>query len=383
MGLFCANVHVVSEESDSVRDALGAQSDVEVLPVANGWVSIYAARLIEQGADAIEPLAAGLSRRLGTRAVSFWLYDSDIACYWLHENGELIDHHNSWPDYFDGEPRGGRGSARALAEFCGPDYDTDDLERMLSREVVFADDIVADVARALGIDPERALMDQRDISEEALAQVHSAPTAVDPVTVEATILGKLRVEDDYPPEAISLVRAAAGGDEPTLRRLVADGISVDTEAPTPLPGSESLAGLGLAITGGRLPEIVVTPLLAAIMNSRSSAAAVLLELGADPNGVHDIYGTPVHAATAAGNPQLLELLLDAGGRPDIRDQQGQTALQVLASSREQLEALEQAQALIQTLGLEVPDAVKQLGEAALPSEGWDACERILQRYGTG
>ena len=54
------------------------------------------------------------------------------------------------------------------------------------------------------------------------------------------------------------------------------------------------------------------PLLAAIAHKQPRAAARLLDGGADPNRVHPLFGSPVHAATGAGEVELLQLLLERG-----------------------------------------------------------------------
>ena len=67
-----------------------------------------------------------------------------------------------------------------------------------------------------------------------------------------------------------LVTGAAGFVGSTLSdRLLADGVAVDAEAPAPLGGGQPMAGLGQMFPGG-LSKIAMTPLLAAIVTSKSS-----------------------------------------------------------------------------------------------------------------
>src|SRR5207237_1070501 len=113
-------------------------------------------------------------------------------------------------------------------------------------------------------------------------------------------------------------------------------------------------------------------------NKQRTAAQHLLDGGADPNLVHPRYGTPVHAATGVGDVELLRLLIEHGGDASARDAQGQTPLQMLAASRTGLDRLVQMQEKIKSMGMKLPP---QLSNVALPIEGWDACERLLQAHG--
>ena len=54
----------------------------------------------------------------------------------------------------------------------------------------------------------------------------------------------------------------------------------------------------------------------------------------------DKYGyTPVHPAARSENPELLELCLDNGGDPNIKDEKGRTALDI-ATANEDRESIE-------------------------------------------
>src|SRR5260370_37039243 len=90
---------------------------------------------------------------------------------------------------------------------------------------------------------------------------------------------------------------------------------------------------------GGIPQIAMTPLLAAVVNKQRPAAARLLVGGADPNLVHPRYGTAVHAATGAGDAELLRLLIERGGDVDTRKAQGHTPPQKLAASPDGLDPL--------------------------------------------
>jgi ankyrin repeat protein len=165
-----------------------------------------------------------------------------------------------------------------------------------------------------------------------------------------------------------------------IDRLLNDGTAIDAEAPAPLPQGQPAAGLGQLFPGG-LPQLAMTPLLAAVIHQQQPAAERLLAGGADPNYVHPLFGTPLHAATGAGNVDLLRLLIDRGGDVRARNRQGQTPLAVVAASRATIERLAQAQAMVKSLGVKLPAILEGLSSAALPTAGWDACERLLQQRG--
>ena len=140
-----------------------------------------------------------------------------------------------------------------------------------------------------------------------------------------------------------------------------------------------MAGLGQLFPGG-VPQITMTPLLAAVAHKRARAAKALIERGADPNRVHPLFGTPIHAAVGGGDVELLELLIDCGGNPNVCNAHGQTALQVIAASRLTLDRLAQAKDMMKSLGHNAPGLLDQISNITLPAEGWDRCERLLKAH---
>src|SRR5262249_19595292 len=149
---------------------------------------------------------------------------------------------------------------------------------------------------------------------------------------------------------------------------------IEAEAPAPLHEGKLGAGMAQFFQGG-VPQMAMTPLLAAVVNKQRGAAERLLDRGADPNRVHPRFGTPVHAATAAGAVELLEVLLDRGADVSTRNAQGQTPLQMLTASRTGLDRLAQMQASWQSMGVKLPP---QMANLSLRIEGWEACERLLK-----
>src|SRR5436853_7740909 len=91
------------------------------------------------------------------------VHDSDIACYWLFDKGQLLDEYNSCPDYFGGGEEGpSGGKTDILIRYCRDDVRREDLDGILQDDPTFAESIVEQLADALGIDPGRALSDFRD-----------------------------------------------------------------------------------------------------------------------------------------------------------------------------------------------------------------------------
>jgi hypothetical protein len=402
MGLFCVNFHFRTTDDRALSEALNLRgiTRYRVVPAKSGWTSLYEEQASEQDERRIRDLAAGLSEDLHVAAIAFLVHDSDIACYWLFDNGQLLDEYNSDPDYFgdsDGPPSPSGGQPDVLLRYCRPGVRQDELAAILAKETVqattFAEHLIERLAKALGIDRKLAIADYRDEATDA------GPGGIDEPDDDndddddggpsgsplgAGLFERLAkryglVPGGAPadPRATALVQAAASGKTGEIDRLLADGVAIDAEAPAPLPGGELMAGLAQLLPGG-VPQIVMTPLLAAVVNKQRLAAERLLDGGADPNRVHPRYGTPVHAAAGAGDVELLQLLLDRGGDVNARSAQDQTPLEMLAASRTGLDRLAQLQAAWKSMGVKVP---RQMSNVSLPKEGWDACQRLLKARG--
>src|SRR5262249_22748611 len=120
--------------------------------------------------DRLRDLARDLSEDLHVAAIAFMVHDSDFACYWLFDNGRVLDEYNSCPDYFgeddedDGPARPSSGRPDVLLRYCRAGVRQEELAATLSSESVFAEDVIERLAQALGIDPQRALTDFRDVA---------------------------------------------------------------------------------------------------------------------------------------------------------------------------------------------------------------------------
>ena len=176
MGLFCVNFHFRTTDHKAVSEALDRRGirRYRVVPANSGWTSVYEEQASEQDDRRIRDLAGSLSENLHVPAIAFMVHDSDIACYWLLDNGQLLDEYNSDPGYFDndtdGPPSPSGGRADVLVRYCRPGVRQDELAAMLAEETVrattFAEDVIRRLAKALGIDGKLAIADYRDVASD-------------------------------------------------------------------------------------------------------------------------------------------------------------------------------------------------------------------------
>jgi hypothetical protein len=401
MGLFCVNVHFRTTDDKTLAEALNRRriTRYRILPAKNGWTSLYEERASEQDDRRIRELAGRLSEELHVAAIAFLVHDSDIACYWLYDSGQLLDEYNSDPEYFgesDGPPSPQGGRPEILLRYCRPGVRQDELAAILAEETVrattFAEDLIGRLAKALGIDRSRAIADYRDAAsgdapggmddddsddDDDGGSRSGSPLRAGLIERWAKRLGLDPGAAPADPRVTALVQAAAKGDTAEIDRLLAEGVAVEAEASAPVPTGKLMTGLAQLLPGGVL-QMAMTPLLAAIVNKQRAAAERLLDAGADPNRVHPRYGTSMHAATGAGDAELLEVLINHGGDVNARTAQGQTPLQILAASRAAVDRLTKMQAAMTSTGMKLPP---QMANVSLPIEGWNACERLLKGHG--
>jgi hypothetical protein len=364
MGLFCVNLHFRTNDDKAVSAALHRRgvSRFQVVPALNGWTSLYEEQASQQIDGRIRDLAGGLSHELHVGAIAFLIHDSDVACYWLFDNGRLLDEYNSCPDYLDADAEGDEpphpsgGQPDVLVRYCRAGVQQDELADLLAEETLFAERTIERLAEAMGIDRERAIADYRDVADgdgpDGMGGAddddgHGGGPNI--VSLRAGLAGRVaKMLGSEPsnmstdPQVMKLVQAAAEDDIVEIDRLLGEGVTIDAEALSPLPGGQPMAGLGQLFPDGA-PKVAMTPLLAAVINKRRQAAERLLDGGADPNRVHALFGSPVHAATGAGDVELLQLLIERGGDVNAHNVRGQTPLQVVVAGRATRDRLAQAQ----------------------------------------
>lgn len=421
MGAFLVNVHVQTEDQASLVHALHDMSIARswVTPASEGWSTLYEERASTQDDEWIRELSRSLSTRLETRAVAFLVHDSDFFCYWLFDRGELVDEFNSCPDYFD-DGAAGEGSAgqpEVLLRFCRPGHRVEEIERILHQETTFAETQLEELAPLLGIGVERVLVDFGDFDAGGETEgldavfVGTAPqpaarasrrtilrfpagdvTADDEAEDDddkgpsptsgafghrfAELLGLSRAAAPADPLVQELVQAAFEGKVAEIDRLFAAGADVNGMSTLKLPREQAASLVARMLQGGAL-AVPVSPLLTAVAGKHIEAVRRLIELGADVNAGHAIFGTSVHAAASGGAPQMLELLLDAGGRVNEPNAQGQTPLVALRAFRAMSGQLDHLRAMKGAL----PAGFLEQFERMLPTAGWDECERLLLEHG--
>src|SRR4029453_3056234 len=112
--------------------------------------------------------------------------------------------------------------------------------------------------------------------------------------------------------ATPFLRAAAAGDIPTMKLLLAHG--ADPKIPTTEGVTAFAAASGIGYMGGMSKEWS--------RKQRGDAVKFLLDLGAGVNAADRGGRTPLHGAAALGYGEIVQMLVDAGGRLDAKDKGG-------------------------------------------------------------
>lgn len=400
MGSFFVNFHVRSKDDDAVREAASVSGAVQfhVAPPRRGWVSVYEQRASTQDDKAIVRLATELSSRLQTACIAFLVHDSDIACYWLMDRGEMRDEYNSDPGYFeqpitaaeqervDAESEHVRGKPEVFLEYCQPGVTRDEVEAALRSEDVFAEDIIQQLAGFLGIGPERALRDFKDAADLGDEDDEAAEPTMRLPRPKAKLLETLQQqmaavfgtsqEQATTPQGNALVEAAAAGNLAEIDRLVSAG--ADVNAPGLLP-FEPFAATTLGGPSGMVPKLAISPLLAAASRGKAAAVQHLLRHGANLNEKHPMYGSALHVAAQSGSLETVELLLAAGIPANLKSAQGHSPRDLIDALRKQLEMLKMMAEAMPQMQQMHQQMIAQL-EAGFEA-GWDACDEALRKAG--
>jgi hypothetical protein len=400
MGAFIANLHVRSEDEEGVRRTMAdiGASSFHVAAPGKGWISIYEQRASTQDEDWIADLAGQLSSRLHTVCVGFLVHDSDIARYWLSDQGKLLDEYNSIPDYFDEVSAAIRervqGRPDIFLRYCQPGVTREQIEAVLRADVVFADDTITQLAGFLGIDPGRALGDFKyaggddgggglqafggdDDGEMAPATDSGLGGMMEKMQQQFSGMFAAPTEQGTP-ESNALVEAAAAGNVAEIERLVQSGADVNAPGLLPMqaPGGSSLLG-GMAMP--MMPKVAQSPLLAAASRGQAAAVQRLLELGANATEDHALYGTPLHVAAQSGSTETMRLLLAAGIPAGVKNKQGFTPLALIQAVRNQIDMVKNMVKMMPQMQKVYDQLAGKLAD--LPEAGWEACEELLRQAG--
>jgi len=176
MGAFFTNLQIRSTSTQAVCAALPKLTDSRayVSPEGNGWVTVYLEATEDQNDKTLRTIAGGLSQSLQADVLGFLVHDSDIAAYWLFQNGRLTDEFDSAPDYFgarvDAKTRARvRGNTDILLPLCLAGTSHAQLNQVLHPAdgfATFADETVTELAKLLGIDETRASLGFNYFDEE-------------------------------------------------------------------------------------------------------------------------------------------------------------------------------------------------------------------------
>lgn len=109
-------------------------------PTSNGMTVFYDEISDSQDDSQIKHVGSTVSKDLNVTVLAVLNHDDDVLCFWLFENGTLVDEYNSCPGYFSGEdetPVG--GDANRLCSIFNTLSDVNQLDSILrSIEYLFA-----------------------------------------------------------------------------------------------------------------------------------------------------------------------------------------------------------------------------------------------------
>ncbi len=182
MGAFYTNITLYKVQQREVADYLAGQKRTAyVSPTMNDFTVVYDKATEGQDTDVLQGLAQSLTRQFKCAGLASLVHDSDVYLYWLYDGGRLLDSYNSMPAYFDEDdsdaaPEG--GDAQKLCKAFGrPDSVEvvagifESVEQSAGEEPLFAEEIHAQLAEALGMPPFAAYLGYAGM-EEDLAPYH-------------------------------------------------------------------------------------------------------------------------------------------------------------------------------------------------------------------
>lgn len=369
MGAHILSYHVKSADIDAVRETLHAEFQwCWMSPCEGGWISFYEGTAMEPG-----EIPKFISRELGCPVIGFCVVDSDFLCYVLCDKGWQIDEYNSWPDCYNdtdgsGMPGGDterlKGRPDILLEHCPPGTNIEELASLLhdrAKEFAFAEHHLVELAKLMGINPERARTTYADVGAEFDAKeldlefvgseeptesqferwpglrIASLDEDVDEIIENESpdaILDVGGIRAQLPPEG-RLQMAVAFEEIAEVRRLLMAGTDPTGVGNLPLitaigKGHQELIDL-LLDHGPDLTAVDEDGGTSVLHHAACAGDAALvrrlIDLGCDVNAVADRGGTPLHSAIEFAAPDVVAILLESGAEPSIKDKQGKDALQ--------------------------------------------------------
>ena len=182
MSRLFTNINVRTGDQKAVASAvvrLPRRMASLVAPAENGWVTVFDEASDAPDEDRLSGYTVMLSDRMKTRAVGFLVYESDVLIVTIAENGKLLDHYSSWPDYFDEtmppeEIESLAGKPEAVARL-NPSIPPAQVRAVLDEEHDFAEEKLADLVRLIGLPPIAAQWGYNDLVETEEESPESLP----------------------------------------------------------------------------------------------------------------------------------------------------------------------------------------------------------------
>lgn len=182
MSRLFTNIQVRSDDPQAVASAvvrLPRRMASLIAPPANGWVSVFDEAADAPDEDRLSGYTVMLSDRLKTVAAGFLVYESDVLILTVAENGALLDHYSSWPDYFEetmppDEVARLAGKPEAIGRL-NASVSPSVVRQALDAEYDFAEEGLARLAALLGLPNTTAHWGYNDLMEAAEESPESLP----------------------------------------------------------------------------------------------------------------------------------------------------------------------------------------------------------------
>ncbi len=159
MGNFYVNFSVKKSDPQEVVSVLERMGrSAFVTPAVGGYVTIFDKEADSQDTAEIEKLGIALSQETASPVLAVMNHDDDVLCYWLFENGGMIDHYNSFPEYFSDEDEDddyqttlGGGASKLCDAFSVPSATVAVASILHEGDYAFAVERHEAIANALGL----------------------------------------------------------------------------------------------------------------------------------------------------------------------------------------------------------------------------------------
>ncbi|MBL8099431.1 MAG: hypothetical protein JNK81_09625 [Anaerolineales bacterium] len=174
-------------ERDRVLEFLEKENRTAfVSPQQEKFVVIYDKESEDQDQKVIIDITRKLSKALGCSTFSSLVHDGDVFCYWLFENGKLVDEYNSTPDYFESE------TDQPVAPIGG------NAKKLCS--AFHKEESLSEVTRIFEIAKDTALNLSNDINDDLIGEeIHIELVKTLDMPLFAAEIGYYTIENNYLP----------------------------------------------------------------------------------------------------------------------------------------------------------------------------------------